>query len=293
MCFLKDDNIEKVRRQLQRCVNIYNNTFSFNRLDIKDRKIIESNAEFKEKYKGKICFIIGNGPSVNKVDFKKLKKELVITVNSMILHDRFCDLNSDFHFLADPVYFKLNKKIEGDKEIIQKMNLLSHTNTKLFMPIQGIRSTKVYGWYKCIDIRYFVSKLYFYDNYKEDIDFAKYIPAFQGVIHWGIAFALYMGCKEIYLLGCDATNMIASFSLLKDKEAGLEYAYDLSNDAAILAKKRNCDLGLEYLLYGYWRIVHIFSELFYYCKRNGVKLINCSEESILESIPKQKLENIL
>ena len=41
---------------------------------------------WKDAYKGKRCFLIGNGPSLNKLDLTKLKDEITIGVNSIYLN---------------------------------------------------------------------------------------------------------------------------------------------------------------------------------------------------------------
>lgn len=286
-------SVEKIYIQLQRWNNYYKDKVLFSELSAEEKKLLADNRKYKDLYRGKRCFIVGNGPSMNKMNFESLEKEIVITVNEMFRHKDFSKLKSNFHFIADPAFFKLKITNMVEAEIIEKMNLLSENNTTLFMPLYGVKMAKRYGWYKKIDIHYFMSNLFFYDNYKEGIDFTKYIPSFQAVVQWGIAFAIYMGCSEICLLGCDATNIVEDLSVFLKEDRGLSYAYDLPEDAVELGKKKRKNRGLELSLYGYWRIVHLFSELFHYCHRNNIKLYNCSEESILDSIPKRKIEDIL
>lgn len=283
------DNIERLYMHLRRCENIYKDKIAFNNLSLKEKKLLESNKKYKGLYKGKRCFIVGNGPSVNKIDFGMLEKELVITVNEMFRHQDFSKLNSNFHFIADPAYMKLRKMNKEEAEIIERINELAVNDTTLFLPVEAINAVRQYGWQKKLKINYFASNLFFYDDYREAIDFTKYVPAFQAVIQWGIAFAVYMGCNEIYLLGCDATNIVADLSLFVNQNADFDYAYNLSEKASEHIGKKRRSYGLEYTLYGYWRIVHLFSELFRYCGRNNVKLYNCSMESILECIPKKTI----
>lgn len=293
MALWQDIDVEGICAQLRRWENCYKNNVMFPRLGVKEKKLLADNIRYKELHKGRRCFIAGNGPSINKMDFGSLEKELVITVNEMFRHQEFARLKSDFHFIADPDYLKLNARNMVDAETIEQMNRLSESDTPLFMPLHGEKIARHYGWHKRLDIHYFMSELFYYDNYQENMDFTKYIPCFQAVVQWGIAFAIYMGCSEIYLLGCDATNIVDDLSVFLPKETSLSYAYELSPDAAELEKKRRRKRGLEYSLYGYWRIVHLFSELACYCDRNGVKLYNCSQESILDSIPKRKIEDVL
>ncbi len=293
MSLVPFDNIDKFGMQLHRCKNIYQNEILFNKMNRKEKEMLRDNIKYKDKYKGRRCFVLGNGPSVNKIDFTKLSDEIVITVNDMVCHKNFTKLRSGFHILADPAYMKLRKRNIGEAQIIEKVKCLSECDTTLLFPVYGLAMTKKYGWYKKIDISYFCSNLYFYDDYKEKIDFTKFIPAFQGVIHWGIAFAVYMGCSTIYLLGCDMTDVVSDLSLFISKNGDLNYAFDLSKETVNYEKETKISLGLEYTLYGYWKIVRGFSEMYKYCIRNKVEMYNCSEVSILESIPKKKIDDIL
>ncbi|MCM1233273.1 MAG: DUF115 domain-containing protein [Ruminococcus flavefaciens] len=286
------DDLEKLYMQMRRIENIYKDKVLFAKMDSKEKNILKQNRKYKDSYKNKKCFIVGNGPSVNQIDFSSLEKELVITVNEMFRHKDFDKLHSNFHFIADPAYLKLNKRKQEEGRIIEKMQQLSKNNTILFFPIEGLNIARHYGWQDKLKIRYFSSKLFFYDGYKEPIDFTRYIPGFQAVIQWAIAFAAYMGCNEIYLLGCDATNIVTDISLFLKKDTDLTYAYDLSEEDAEIVRKKHRSNGLEYTLYGYWKIVHLFSELYLYCKKNGIRLYNCSEESILNCIPKKNFKSI-
>lgn len=289
----KDIDINKIYIKLQRQNNLYIDKILFRQIDRKEKRLLMANEEYRGLYGGKRCFIVGNGPSVNKVDFSKLKNELVITVNEMFRHEKFDSLGSKFHFIADPAYLKLSRGNRIEAEIIEKIGQLLHSNTILFWPMGGANAIERYKWPEEMNIRYFASKLYFYDNYKEEIDFTKYIPGFQAVIQWCIAFAIYMGCSEIYLLGCDATNIVTDVSMFVKKDTEFTYAYELSHETAETLREKRVKRGLEYTLYGYWRIVHLFSELYRYCRRNKVKLYNCSDESILEGIPKRRIDDIL
>lgn len=287
------DKMDIFSMKLRRIDNLYRNSIIFNNLNQGIKRILANNVKYKGKYTGKRCFILGNAPSVNKIDFKKLQSEVTFTVNDMILHKDFLNLNSSFHFIADPYYLNLKKGNSLDANIIRKMLLLAENETVLFLPIQGENTVKKYGWHKKIDIRYFYSNLSFYDNYKEQIDFTRFIPGFYNVIHWCIIFAIYLGCNELYLLGCDFSNLAVDILLCSGKKTELQYAFDYSKGDTEYVKKIHGGYGLEYTLYGYFRMIHDFSELKRFCQRHGVNLYNCSQETILDNIPKRNIGDIL
>lgn len=293
MLLINHDCVEKYSMQLHRCINIFQNRILLSQMDAKKRKILKDNIKYLDRYNGKRCFIMGNGPSVNKIDFNRLSDELVITVNDMVFHKNFNTLNSNFHVLADQAYFKLDKNDVGQAQLIQQMKRLAETNTTLMFPIHSMDVVKKYGWYRKIEISYYLGELYFYDDYKEKIDFTECIPGFCAVIHWCIAFAVYLGCDEIYLLGCDMTNIVSDLLLFIKKDAASNYGYELPEECDDFGKKFKLSFGLEGKVRSHSLILKGFSEMYKYCIRNNVKIFNCSEESILECIPKKKLEDVL
>lgn len=288
-------NWSNIENKVKRAENNFINKEKLLRASKKELKVVGQNEQYRNKFTGRRCFILGNGPSLNQLDFKRLGDELVITVNELFRHKDFIDLKSDFHFFADPAYFSLKENIAGDKEIIDDLHRIADagTSTKFFIPIDGRHSVRFYGWDKKLEFGYFLSQLHFYDDYQEDFDFAGFVPMFQAVVHWAIAFAAYLGCSEIYLLGCDATNIVTDLSLFTTDKVDLTYAYELSDVSAENVRRKHRQRGLEPTLWGYYRIVHIFGELNKYCRNQGIQLYNCSGESILDCIPKKSIELIL
>ena len=77
---------------------------------------LNRNKVFKNQFKGKRCFILGNGPSLNNVNFSDLKDEYVFCVNQINRRPDFKELHSNFHFWADPNFFDINLNKPEDRE---------------------------------------------------------------------------------------------------------------------------------------------------------------------------------
>jgi hypothetical protein len=73
---------------------------------------------FKNKYKNKRCFIVGNGPSLNKTDLRKIKNEFTFGFNSIFLHKYFLP---KFYIVEDKWVIKDN--LEKIKKLKIKINL--------------------------------------------------------------------------------------------------------------------------------------------------------------------------
>lgn len=285
----------KWKKSIDRIDNFYKSYVDYYRMSDETKELLEANNYYKDKYRGKRCFIFGNGPSINTLDFGLFKNEVVFTVNELFRHKDFELLNSNFHFIADPAYFNLKRNRQSDLNIINLVCELGKRSRKpeFFLPIESRKTVHRYGWDRKLDIHYFKSDLSFYDDYLEKMNFARVVPRFQAVVQWCIAFAVFAGFKEIYLLGCDATNILTDISLVCNETVGLQYAYDLSNEEEADVKRKHRVSGLEYTLYGYHKIVHLFSELNKYCISKGVKLYNCSSETVLDCIPRREISDVI
>jgi hypothetical protein len=145
--------------------------------------------KFKNKHKGKRCFIIGNGPSLTGEDLDKLKNEVTFAFNRIYYIFDKTDWRPTYYCSED------DKTIFKSKEEINKLTLENK-----FFPVN-------FPWDYKIDFKnanYYLFK--FGDENVEPIfseDIVKGIYWGNTVAYTAIQMAVYMGIKEIYLLGVD------------------------------------------------------------------------------------------
>lgn len=260
-----------------------------------EHKLIAKNEEFRNIHKGKRCFIVGNGPSLKDQDLSLLHDEYVITVNQIARNKNFEKMNTNYHFWADPVFFDLSPDKEEDMELLKIFKGINTENNKpkCFMPTFAQGFVSKFDLDKYIDINYFNSKLHFHDNYNKDIDFTKFIPSFQTVVQWAIAFAIYAGFSEIYLLGCDTTGIITTINTALDKDNYDTYAYEISNNEKKRLQKMRKNHNIEVVFAGWTKVIHFYKELYDFCNTKKIKLVNCSAKTIIDSIPREKYESVI
>ena len=185
-CDIKDlDYLEKKQKNTNVCeiYNIEPYVLEFKHLEL---------LQYKDKYKGQRCFVIGNGPSLRIEDLE-------------VLHD-----NNEICFAANNVYkvydrtkWRANyigmvdyRVIEGNRNNIDSIEgivFLSDEHERWI----GTRFKNV-QYYHRMDEEY-------YPNYPRIINDLT-IGAVKGytvTFDIGIQFAIYMGFKEIYLIGVD------------------------------------------------------------------------------------------
>lgn len=264
----------------------------------KDRKLelaLKRNEIFKNKYRGERCFIIGNGPSIQKVDFFSLRDEYTFTVNQLPRNNRFTELHSSFHVWADERFFDLDENNKEDMELLDVMkNVKTEDNNPIvFYKYSANAMINKYRLDKLLDVYYYeegADKKILNDYF---VDYAKLVPGFSTVVHYIICLAVYMGFKEIILLGCDCSGFITIAETKLDNLDNSKYGYKISENEKKRMKRVQEKTSMRDELSWYVSLFDDYQLLDSYCKRNGVKLINATYPSLLESIQKADLKDIL
>lgn len=169
-------------------------------------------ALFRDKHLGKRCFIMGNGPSLNKMDLSKLDNEVVFGCNAcFLLFDRIT---------WRPMYYScVDSRVLPDRALdIVKMHEENPSMT-LFFPGKlhihdgtgAIKDTK--SWIPKDKNRYYFNHV----NLKEDnlpwsafsVDANNHVVMPHTVSITLMQIAFYMGFRVIYLIGCDTSYAVA------------------------------------------------------------------------------------
>lgn len=219
---------------------------------------------YKNIHKGKRCFIIGTGPSLNLQDLKLLKNEITFSMNSIILSFDKTDWRPTYYVVQDQRAYNIFK----DK-------LLSAAKKEVFIGINhrfnGIQMHKSSNdkFYK-----YCYYPLYLRPDeniYKIKFSNDCYQVVYDGttVAYSILQLAMYMGFTEIYLLGidCDYTS--------SKKTHFINY---IKNHNTLAAENK--------MLYAY-----ALANL--YAKEHNIKIFNATNGGKLEVYPRIKLEDVL
>jgi len=166
--------------------------------------------QLKDKHLGERCFILATGPSIQEQDLTVLEGELCIAVSHFFLHKDIKRISPRYHVLApyhppfsfielDKVFRSLNEAYEGDVTLA-----LGHTAYE-FSAYNFLQKNPEYLKKNYFFIDYSKSQPLGEVNYmlSPTWDIAKAPFQVRTVIYSAIQLAAYMGCKKIYLLGCD------------------------------------------------------------------------------------------
>ena len=271
---------------------IYENYIIKKHPEYKD--LIKQNIEFKEKYTGKRCFIIGNGPSLKNIDFSLLENEYTFTVNQLPKNPNFPKLKTNFHIWSDARFFDINKNNSEDLELLNTMKSVNTDNNKpiVFYEILAIPMIKQFNLDKNLNIKYFIGNNFVTLKDKK-IDFTSWTPNLPTVVQHAICLAVYMGFSKIYLLGIDCTSIINVVNgKLKTSEKA-QYTYNISYNEKKRLEKIASMTSIRSELYSNLKLFDFYQEIYNYCEKYNVKLYNATNPTLLECIPKVDLEYIL
>ncbi|MYM55859.1 6-hydroxymethylpterin diphosphokinase MptE-like protein [Thalassovita mangrovi] len=148
-----------------------------------------------QKHTGKRCFILGNGPSLNKIDMSKLESEITFGVNSIFLMTRDTGFYPTYYVVEDNLVFRDNKDA-----------IDAYEGPTMIMPDRYAKEMSTGD--RCFVFQMDTS---FYNKNKPEFYSIPHFnlssePNFfcgQSVTYINMQLAYYMGFSEVYLLGMD------------------------------------------------------------------------------------------
>lgn len=227
-------------------------------------KVDDNIRKMKGMFSGKRCFIVATGPSLTLDDLKLISDEISFGMNSIVKLYNKIDWRPTFYGIQDSlVYEKLENVIK--KEYSNSANVFVGSNlAKQF----EIPSTFVQFPFD-----------HYYHEAEREIGkyFAKFSEDASSVVYDGysityslIEIAVYMGFKEIYLLGCDCNYPVG------EKNHFVESGFVDKNASSNPTRMR----------VGYKKAKE-------YADLHGIKIVNCTRGGMLEVYPRESLETVL
>lgn len=168
---------------------------------IKDKTI----KHLHNKFAGKRCFIVGNGPSLNLMNLKKLENEYSFAVNGIFYKTQEMGYRPSFYTVEDIDVFYDNLE-EIDEYPIKYKFFPTDYRSKL---------TNLTGCY------FFNMNRGFYEKRSKNFskprfskDFSQRVYCGQSVTIINLQIAYYLGFKEVYLIGMDFSYEIPDSAIV-------------------------------------------------------------------------------
>ena len=247
---------------------------------------LKKNVELKDKYNNERIFILGSGSSILLYDLKVLKNEFVMTQNSFHMHEDIYDIEPNFHCVVP--YYQSEKEHSIWVEYINDMKI--RMPDSLF--IWGLNTKSLIDKYHedLRDKSYYLRTRYnLLTLNKAKVNISKTIMNIPTVLTQCLSVAIYLGFKEIYLLGFDLDQICHT----NDRTFGRFYGMSKITDTKFEEDaERNSDLETTDGWYTWWLLNKQFFLLKSYADQNKIKIINGTQGGILSYFKREPIENI-
>lgn len=257
--------------------------------------LIKANKAIKDTHKGERCFILGNGPSLKTIDFKKLADEFVFSVNYFNLIEGYQDAKTNVHLWMDLNTFDMRPEVKEDPVLLKRnFEDIIKENPVCFIPADAYPFVKKTGLDNDLDIKYVIPGRTMVDKKILDVDLTKTLYASSTVVQYAIQIAIYMGFSEIYLLGCDSTNILTHLNTILGQSNTSLHAYSSKIDNAESATRELMQTWkTNRFIYDHYVIFRGYDLLNDYCNKVGVKLYNCSNPTLITEIQRADFDDII
>ena len=153
----------------------------------------EALREYKGRYEGQRCFIIGNGPSLKAKDLDKIKGEFSIASNRIYKIFRKTDWRPTFYTVFDPEIIKVS--VPEISVIPAELKLIGVLPGRKMYPVEG-----ALPFHMEFNAEHWVQRGVL-PPFSEDI--TEVIHQGMSISYVNLQLAMYLGFKEIILLGMD------------------------------------------------------------------------------------------
>lgn len=179
---LSEMSLERVLVGIKRRIKNFPHEFlwTFSRTAKKNKNKIK---KFRDIHKGERCFLICNGPSLNKTNLNLLKNEFTFGLNRIYLNFPKMEFEPNYIVCINDIVLS-----QFSNEFLnQKMPLFLNWNSR-----HKLAKT---------DNTYFIGNGFFNENFSKDI--SKYITPAATVTYAALQIIYYMGFTEVIIVGMD------------------------------------------------------------------------------------------
>jgi hypothetical protein len=243
------------------------------------RLIMQRNAIFKDKHKGKPAFVIANGPSLATQDITGLKDQITFVGNAFWKHEAVLNWQPTYYSLSDIAFFNDSPPTQS---FYQNLKERIHSST-FFVPLyRGFDAIRNYGLLPAERTYYIVSL----GTSRSSNDLTGIVQGFGSVSAFALSQAIYMGCSPIYLLGFDHDYLVNRGVDHHFYKGGTIPGHKLANiplvDRNPYDDEMRSNLGL-------WENYRSLKAMAY---SKGIQIFNCTRGGYLDVFPRMEYESI-
>jgi len=247
---------------------------------------LQENARFGNIHRGERCFILGSGHSIKEQDLTRLAGEIVITQNHFHAHQDIRIINPAYHVSVpkyQPPEFDDDWRAwlrTMDVRLPRETILFFGKNAKHLVNELGLFSGRAYYMkhgYSSAAVR------------RAPVNITRTIMAVPTVLTQCLALAIYMGFKEIYLLGFDLDQLCRA-----DKRDQLRFYGNspiTANRAEIGFEAASGPSGMDWVwMWIIWQQCNLLKRE---AERQGSKIINATRGGLLNMFERCTYEDLV
>ena len=240
-------------------------------------------AALEGRYSGQRCFIMGNGPSLNKTPLEKLAGECVWGLNRChLLFDRI-DWRPMFYVAVD------TRVVPDNAEEINAL-FADLPDTLFFFPLQ-FRMERIL---KSAPNTYWYNEISLSDGHLPDGHFSTNVTAFVRSVRTvsiaAMQLAVHLGFNPIYFIGCDTDYEVPETVKFEDGNPGLIVA--TQNDDIDHFAPNYFGAGKKYHQPYPERMIFSYQQAKRVCDRLGVQAFIATVGGKLEVFPRVEFDSL-
>lgn len=247
------------------------------------RHVLRANATLKDRHLGQRCFILCNGPSVATQDITPLSNEIVFSVSNGYFHADYAKIRPRYHCVPQLTYATLGK--DGAVSWFSEMNakLLCQ---ELFLDQQEHALVQRNALFADRNVKYVCMARNGFSGKLGPPDLTGIIPRVQTVPIMVLMIALYMGFREIYLIGTDHDWFVTKeyrYAFEPQSTKGMDIGVDCSG---VLSTTLWDELPLIERVWSQYRALKLIAAAM------GISIFNATNGGMLDEFPRVRLEDV-
>jgi hypothetical protein len=247
--------------------------------------VLAANGDLRNRHAGERGFILCNGPSVKRQNIRPLARETVFSVSSGFHHPDFDFVRPRYHCVPQLTYGELTE--EKAVTFFQLMNE-KIGGAELFLATQEYDLVYRHGLFPGRKIHYVcLAKRYPPSNARQIPDLTKPVLRVQTVPVMVLMIAMFMGFRELYLLGTDHDWFVTKrYDYFFDRSALGWTDAGVKEDGALQTTLLDELSTIRKVWEQYQAIAQIASFA-------GIKIYNATDGGMLDVFERKRLEDVV
>ena len=248
---------------------------------IRHQELLAANQQLRDRHAGERCFILATGPSIKDQPLHQLEGEHCISVSNFFVHADYARIRPRYHCVAP-----YHPPITEEAWQSWMADMAAHTGAaEMLFGIADLERNARGGCFADRPVHHLHLGGPLSQLEAHGIDLTRAVPSPQSVTIMALYAAIYMGFKEIVLVGCDH-DWILHLNVSQHFYSEDQHALN-RNGYNEWFNGRLDDYFRDYLtLWAQYRAIQKVAEA------RGIRIINATRGGLLDLFPRQPLERL-